>query len=268
MTEAGSKAFERYVGIDYSGAKSAQDGLAGLRVYVGEAAAEAAEIRPSSGKYFSRQGIHDWLLEVLAEPTPTLVGVDHSFSFPLAYFEQHGLVPDWDAFLDDFEDYWPTAYAGVTVESVRRGQFGAGAARGGHARWRRVCERAAGAKSVFHFDVPGSVAKSTHAGLPWLRRLRRTLGNSLHCWPFDGWDIAPGRSAILEAYPALYSAQFPREDRSGDQHDAYSVAAWLARADRCAELGAALQPVMSPALTRVASVEGWILGVKPPSDGS
>lgn len=267
MTAGESQAFERYVGIDYSGAKGAWDALPGLRVYQVEAGGEATEVRPTSGKYFSRAGIHAWLLEVLAESTPTLVGVDHSFSFPLAYFEQHGLAPAWDAFLDDFEECWPTADAGVTVESVRRGQVGAGTERGGDARWRRVCERLAGAKSVFHFDVPGSVAKSTHAGLPWLRRLRRTLGAHLHCWPFDGWEVAAGRSAILEAYPALYSADFPREDRSGDQHDAYSIAAWLARADSRAELRAALQPAMPPALARVAAAEGWILGVKPPSGG-
>jgi hypothetical protein len=37
----------------------------------------------------------------------------------------------------------------------------------GNARWRRLTEeRAGGAKSVFHFDVQGSVAKSTHAGIP------------------------------------------------------------------------------------------------------
>ena len=29
-----------------------------------------------------------------------------------------------------------------------------------------MTEVRAGAKSVFHFDVPGSVAKSTHAGIP------------------------------------------------------------------------------------------------------
>lgn len=29
------------------------------------------------------------------------------------------------------------------------------------------------AKSVFHFDVQGSVAKSTHAGIPWLRYIRQ-----------------------------------------------------------------------------------------------
>jgi hypothetical protein len=40
----------------------------------------------------------------------------------------------------------------------------------GNARWRRLTEERAGsAKSVFHFDVQGLVAKSTHAGIPWLR---------------------------------------------------------------------------------------------------
>lgn len=256
-------AFARYVGIDYSGARTAADGLPGLRVYLAEAGADAKEVRPPAGKYFSRRGIHEWLLDRLVEPTPTLVGVDHGFSFPLAYFEQHGLAHDWDAFLDDFERHWPTADGGVTVESVRRGQVGDGLARGGSARARRVCESPAGAKSVFHFDVPGSVAKSTHAGLPWLRRLRRRLGSSCHVWPFDGWDVPQGRSAIFEAYPALYSAEFPREDRTGDQHDAYSVATWLARADETGELQAALRPVLSPDLAKVAAVEGWILGVTP-----
>ena len=264
--EIAPRAFERYVGIDYSGARSAEDGLPGLRVYRAEADGEAMEVRPRSGQYFSRRGIHDWLCEMLADQTPTLVGVDHSFSFPLVYFEQHGLGLDWDHFLDDFERHWPTADAGVTVESVRRGLAGEGAERGGSARARRICEISAGAKSVFHFDVPGSVAKSTHAGLPWLRRLRRQFGDSLHCWPFDGWGIAAGRSAILEAYPTLYSADFPREDRSGDQHDAYSVAAWLAQADASGELQAALAPVLSPSLAKMAAVEGWILGVAPPSE--
>src|SRR5258708_16986877 len=32
-------------------------------------------------------------------------------------------------------------------------------------------------QSVFHFDVQGSVAKSTHSGLPWLRYFRQYLGD-------------------------------------------------------------------------------------------
>ena len=55
--------------------------------------------------------------------------------------------------------------------------------------YRLTEERAGSAKSVFHFDVPGTVAKSTHAGLPWLRYLRQKLGDRIHFWPFDGWEI-------------------------------------------------------------------------------
>ena len=55
----------------------------------------------------------------------------------------------------------------------------------GNARRRRLTEeRAGGAKSVFHFNVQGSVAKSTHAGIPWLRFIRQRLGDCVHFWPF------------------------------------------------------------------------------------
>ena len=132
----------------------------------------------------------------------------------------------------------------------------------GNARWRRLTEeRAGGAKSVFHFDVQGSVAKSTHAGIPWLRFIRQRLGDRVHFWPFDGWDIPAGRSAIAEVYPALWCRSFAREGRDGDQHDAFSIAAWLSRADRDGSLAAFLNPDLSPPERTLAQVEGWILGV-------
>jgi hypothetical protein len=98
-----------------------------------------------------------------------------------------------------------------------------GKARRGDPRWPHLTEVRAGAKSVFHFDAPGSVAKSTHAGLPWLLHLRRELGSRLHFWPFDGWESPPGRSVIAEVYPRLGSSGFPREVRDSHQHDAYSI---------------------------------------------
>jgi hypothetical protein len=192
-------------------------------------------------------------VERLAEDVPTLVGIDHGFSFPLRYFETHRLLPDWPSFLDDFQRHWPT---------VRDGIAGNGAARFGNARWRRLTEeRAGGAKSVFHFDVQGSVAKSTHAGIPWLRFIRQRLGARVHFWPFDGWDIPAGRSAIAEVYPALWSRGFANEGRTGDQHDAFSIAAWLSRADRDGSLAAFLNPDLSPPERTLAQLEGWILGV-------
>jgi hypothetical protein len=78
----------------------------------------------------------------------------------------------------------------------------------GDSRWRRLCEERSRAKSVFHFDVQGTVAKSTHAGLPWLRFLRQQLGAAVHFWPFDGWQPPAGRSVLAEVYPALWNRTF------------------------------------------------------------
>jgi hypothetical protein len=100
------------------------------------------------------------------------------------------------------------------VDFIRDGMEGNAAARMGDPKWRRLTEEGTRAKSVFHFDVPGSVAKSTFAGLPWLRFIRGQLGSRVHVWPFDGWAIPAGRSAIAEVYPSLWSRSFPREDRT------------------------------------------------------
>lgn len=257
-------AFARHIGIDYSGAQTPTASLKGLRVYLAEDGGAPAEVPPppSPRKYWTRKGIAHWLVERLAEDKPTLVGIDHGFSFPLRYFEVHGLEPDWAAFLEDFQRHWPTDEDHTYVDFVRAGAAGNGAARTGNARWRRLTEeRAGGAKSVFHFDVQGQVAKSTHAGIPWLRFISRELGESIHFWPFDGWNIPQGMSAIAEVYPALWSRSFAREGRTGDQHDAYSIAARLSRADRDGSLAGFLAPNLTPPERSVARVEGWILGV-------
>jgi len=256
--------FNRYVGIDYSGAGTPTASLKGLRVYLAEGDAQPTEVPPppSPRKYWTRREVAEWLVAQLVQDTPTLVGIDHGFSFPLRYFEVHHLPPDWPAFLDDFQRHWPTDDPHTYVDFVRDDTAGNGAARTGDPRWRRLTEeRARGAKSVFHFDVPGSVAKSTHAGIPWLRFIRQKLGARVHFWPFDGWDIPVGRSAIAEVYPALWSRSFANEDRTSDQHDAFSIAAWLSRSDRDGSLAALLKPELTPPERAVAQVEGWILGV-------
>jgi hypothetical protein len=255
--------FARTIGLDYSGAQTPTSSLKGLRVYLARDDSPVEVLPPPSvRKYWTRRGIAEWLVERLTEDAPTLVGIDHGFSFPLRYFEAHSLLPDWPAFLDDFHRHWPTDEDNTYVEFVRAGVRGKGAERKGNARWRRLTEeRAGGAKSVFHFDVQGSVAKSTHAGIPWLRFVRQRLGSRIHFWPFDGWEIPAGRSVIAEVYPALWNRGFAREGRTGDQHDAYCIAAWLSRADRDGSLAAFLKPNLTPPECSVAQVEGWILGV-------
>ena len=58
----------------------------------------------------------------------------------------------------------------------------------------------------------------------------------------------------VEVYPALWSRSFAREGRTGDQHDAHSIAAWLARADRVGSLAAFLNPCLAPAERTVAQI--------------
>lgn len=255
--------FSRYIGIDYSGAETPDASLKGLRVYEASRESGPVEVEPPPGprKYWTRRGMAEWLVARLSEGVPTIVGIDHGFSFPMRYFEVHRLVPDWPTFLDDFQKHWPTDDEHTYVNFIRHGFKGEGEARSGNARWRRITEERAGAKSVFHFDVPGSVAKSTHAGLPWLRYLRNQLGDRIHCWPFDDWNIPAGKSALVEVYPSLWSKSQPRDGRTPDQHDAYVVAAWLRQVDTNGKLGVFLNPSMLPGEYTVARVEGWILGI-------
>jgi hypothetical protein len=256
--------FTRYIGIDYSGAQTPTSSLKGLRVFMAGWKILPTEVPPPlcPRKYWTRRGIAQWLVERLTEDVPTLVGIDHGFSFPLRYFEVHHLLPDWPSFLDDFQQHWPTDEENTYVDFVRDGLCGDGNARFGNSRWRRLAEERAGsAKSVFHFDVPGSVAKSTHAGLPWLRFLRQKLGDRIHFWPFDGWEIPSGRSVAVEVYPSLWSRSYAREDRTADQHDAYAVSAWMRQADLDGSLAKFLTPSLLPGERTVAQVEGWILGV-------
>jgi len=259
----GLPAFDRYIGIDYSGAETPKSSLKGLRVYMADRNGPPAEVRPppSPRKYWTRGEIADWLVERLSEKQPTLVGIDHGFSFPLRYFDKYHLPHDWPAFLDDFQRYWPTDDQYTYVDFVRDGLRDNGAARSGNPRWRRVTEERTGAKSVFHFNVPGSVAKSTHAGLSWLRYIRLHVP-TVHFWPFDGWDVPPGRSVVAEFYPSLWRRGFAQENRNDDQHDAFSVAEWMRRSDLDGTLAGFLAPALAPAEREAAHVEGWILGIR------
>lgn len=118
------------------------------------------------------------------------------------------------------------------MDFVRDGMSGHGALRKGSPHWRRLTERRCGAKSVFHFDVPGSVAKSTHAGLPWLLYLRRKLA-----WP----------------------RSFLAVRRMANTRGAIGCGGGAADGN------GSLQNFLSPELTAeeraLAKIEGWILGI-------
>ena len=73
--------FERYVGIDYSGAETPDSSCKGLRGYLveGSSTPEPVQPPPSPRRYWTRRGLAEWLCEKLGDETPTIVGIDHAF---------------------------------------------------------------------------------------------------------------------------------------------------------------------------------------------
>jgi hypothetical protein len=132
-------AFERYIGIDYSGAQTPTSSLKGLRIYMADRLTAPQEVvpPPSPRKYWTRRDIAEWLVERLSEMSRAIVGIDHGVSFPMQYFKQYGLPIDWSFFLDDFQRHWPTDEDSY-VDFVRDGSSGNGAARSGNLGWRRL----------------------------------------------------------------------------------------------------------------------------------
>ncbi len=105
------------------------------------------------------------------------------------------------------------------------------------------------------------MAKSTHAGIPWLRYIRQQAKERVHFWPFDGWSVPPIRSVVAEVYPALWSRTFPSAGRTPDQQDAFATAEWLRRSDAHGSLQKFFYPKLKPHERKTVEIEGWILGV-------
>lgn len=256
--------FDLFVGIDYSGAKTPLSRSPTLQVYSTDSIASPEMVKSPAAtsqkhRNWNRKEIAEWIVSTVVSGETMIVGIDHGFSFPITYLERYG-ISSWDDFLDDFVHHWPTDRDG-SVDTIRRADAGPPSRTGANTDL-RLCEKwTPSAKSVFLFDVQGSVAKSTHAGLPWLKHIRSQVENKVHFWPYDGWEIPEGRSVIAEVYPSVFRRRFPVEKRSPDQHDAYSVSRWLATSASSGILNRYLDPPLSEDEREMAKLEGWILGV-------
>jgi len=267
--------FDLFIGIDYSGAQTPTSRLPGLKVYTARRTTASCEKWLSPAKSnnggavnWTRREIAHVLLAQARSAERFLAGIDHCFSFPESYFQRYGLKT-WPAFLDDFVHHWPTDGADMRVDSVRHGvaprEHGAppSAQRTGKSDEFRITERwTSSAKSVFQFGVQGSVAMSSHAGIPWLKWLRDQTGDRLHFWPFDGWAPAAEKSVIVEVYPSIFRNRYERGDRTGDEQDAYATARWMADMDSRGALAEYFTPPLIDSERFVAAREGWIFGTR------
>lgn len=250
-----------HIGIDYSGAETPTSRLANLQAYA--ARGDLAELirtpaAPNERHWnWTRQEIAEWLIEQARSGQRFIAGIDHAFSFPHSYFQRYQLA-SWEQFLDDFVKHWPTHQPHTYVDFIRERN----PARSGSKGEFRITERwTSSAKSVFQFDGPGQVAKATHAGIPWLYCIRRAVGDRVHFWPFDGWQVPEEKSVIAEVYPSIFRHRYPREGRTADQHDAFASARWLQETDERGFLDRYFQPPLTDQERRMADLEGWILGI-------
>ncbi len=265
--------FDLFIGIDYSGAETPESRLKYLQVYAARAGEaprkQFSPARSNNGQRcnWSRREIADWLIDLAKQDARFIVGIDHGFSFPQSYFERNRLT-NWNQFLDDFVRHWPTHHEHTYVDFVRHDKdnpwpdWPGPGLRDGKPNEFRLCERwTSSAKSVFQFDVQGSVAKSTHAGIPWLKVIREAVGNRIHVWPFDGWQVPESKSVLAEVYPSVFRNRYPREGRSTDEQDAYSVCRWLSESAARKCLERYFEPPLTLPERQVAQIEGWILGI-------
>ena len=291
--------FRRYIGIDYSGKCTPCERFRALAVCsideegncVFPPPLKLEAKNPSAIKNWNRFELAHWIIQELVpknqdEYVPTLVGIDHGFSFPRKYFRKYGLPEAqecepsgaaWSCFLADFRNKWPTHGQAVkplmTDNNSRNAKDNCRTVdeqlndhRWGGRGWKRLTDRhASGASSVFDFWAGArNVATQTHAGLPWLLKIREELaGANVHFWPFDGWRVPTGHSVIVEVYPSLWNSRFPCETAEMDSHrrDAYSVARWMWEHDRHDLLRQYFEFFMPKGDKSRAQTEGWIFGL-------
>jgi hypothetical protein len=200
--------FERFVAIDWSGAK----GRRHRGIAVAEARGEAAPKLVRPGHIWSREEVLDWLVREAAKE-PTLFGFDFSFAPPLIergeYLPGEPDVPTtarefWsyvDARCED-EDLGAASF----LEVAHRRHFYFGIADGAKARFMhfRKCDARlnalGGRKTASAYDAIGAaqVAKASFSGMRFLRRLEGKVA----VWPMD--PLPEHASAVVEIYTRIY----------------------------------------------------------------
>ncbi len=252
--------FTTYVGIDYSGAGKTIARNRGLQVFRATVDTDPVKVKSPAGRKFNwtRKEIAHWICDLFGAEATAIIGLDHGFSFPLRYMRRHRIT-SWDQFLDDFQKHWPTDQDQGSVEALRHGNRRSGK----HTEFRLTENWTSSTQSVFKLDGAGTVGKSTHCGIPWLKFMRRHSdhrGNA-HFWPFDGFDVPPNKSVVAEIFPSIFRRRYVRRYPTADEHDAMCVAWWLKDMDARGQLSTYLNPPLTDEERGIARLEGWILGV-------
>lgn len=198
--------FDRYVGIDWSGA--AQPGYAGVAVASCAAGRAAPALVPPPGKTWTRVAVLDWLQRELARPQRLLVGFDFAFALPGDGRPAPALWADIDARCAADGDLLGSRYAAGDPRFWTAGPQPPGWNAAPRATESACRDAGLGnPQTPFQLIGPKQVGKGALAGMRLLHRLQADDPARVAIWPFDAAAGHDRRSVVCEIYPRLFIRQ-------------------------------------------------------------
>ena len=211
--------YERFIGIDWSGAKGPS--LKGLQVAVCEPGKSTpALVCPTDHKYWRRDEVVNWIVKQAAHRR-ILIGMDFAFAYPFcdagAYFPGHPESPEsprvlWSK-VDSVCDHEANSdfYGGIFYRnqySPFRKYFRYPGYKGSCYEDRlreteKVCKSLSAHPScTFKCVGPAQVGPGSVAGMRALHSIAARHGRILSIWPFDG--VSQSKSTLVEIFPRLF----------------------------------------------------------------
>lgn len=268
--------FERWVGIDWSGAATRSE-----RVNLAVARGDSRELElelvhpPSAKRKWTRNEALDFLFELLKHPEPHLIGVDAAFGFPAGFARAWIGVEDWTAMVKEFGRLEREHGRARDVAAAINGQFEGGPFRFNESRndrrfylahdvayFRQTDLLTPQCLSAFYMGSGAAVGFHTITFLACLSELieaRERREVDFQVWPFEGG--LRGVHTFAEVYPALLEAPDGTGELSGDERDAMKIVHFLREGHYVFEIQSFnMGRHLDFRLEEQIASEGWILG--------
>lgn len=205
-------AFDRFVGVDWSGANGkAYSGIAVAGCGLGR---DAPGLIPPPGPRWRRTDFVDWVAREAAIGHRLLIGIDCAFALPAAMAgmlmgDAYSAAALWayiDAACADAADFYGGGFADLPIHAAhfwRSGKRPEGFAEH-HRATEHACRLAGHGAPESPLKLVGArqVGKGGLAGMRVLHALKQGLGDRFAVWPFDPADDA--RVVAVELYPRLF----------------------------------------------------------------
>ncbi len=198
--------FDRYIGIDWSGA--AQPGYAGVAVASCAAGRAAPALVSPPGKTWTRAAVLEWLQRELARPQRLLVGFDFAFALPGDGRPAPALWAEIDTRCAADGDLLGSRYSAGDSRFWTAGPQPPGWNAQPRAT-ESACRDAGLGNPQTPFQLIGAkqVGKGALAGMRLLHRLEADDHERVAIWPFDTAAGRDRRSVVCEIYPRLFIRQ-------------------------------------------------------------